>query len=755
MTAMKNNHSSKKGIIATGPFVLFALLFASLAITGYSAPAFGATVRWTGGGRTDKASDSMNWNTGKAPEKNDYVLFGIRSSKNCDWDLNIKISSFAMTTNYRGKVRLLSSSLKVIRTMNIEGGSLDLQKGSLNVGRRIYIGYSGTLELSDATLRVGPAGILVDGGGTLLSTGNSKASVKPMKSGAYYKFIVGRGKVTLSNPAGTDVEGSQGMTIYSFAEVARADFVNVKRIKPGESALRLFRAQGQKLEPKGWTFDETVEKKIGMPDAGLEKSELAAMAVEARTPEEDQPVAAPVNSLPVPPEGPASAAIEAGVPGYDQPAAESSTPQQPPAPGPLDVPPPEAPAAAEPEEIPFAGLAEYETASARANFLPYLAVQFNGGQHFLQSEQGNLSGNLNLLASVVIKHAKLGPNWAIVPVVSSQYQGTKQVTDLVGGGTLFQERMAHSLAVRGVYQLSPEWKLKPGVGYKWEFLKETKDETWGHGLFDYRRPSFSLEGEYVYSDPFSFTIGYDFYRIGFVNFSSLESIIKDSQGDSMARELSGRSVLDSDNHSLALGGTLQGPWRSYAEGNLVTTLRLFPDQHVVNQTGDFNNSTRNDISNQLSLAWRIPREISAGWKALGGLRLAAGYNKSNQNSYDAQKTRYLENYYDSTSLRAGVDLGLSRKLKGDRPMEFNLSATLGRVGYSGRLAQDSSGLYLSDKIYQNEAVLSLSVNYPVAPHFVWTSQFGYGRQASNQNFERLYRYNFTTTNYRLGFGYEF
>jgi hypothetical protein len=206
---------------------------------------------------------------------------------------------------------------------------------------------------------------------------------------------------------------------------------------------------------------------------------------------------------------------------------------------------------------------------------------------------------------------------------------------------------------------------------------------------------------------------------------------------------------------LTLGGTLQGPWRSYAEGTLVSTIRLFPDQHVVTQSGDFENSTRNDFSNQLFLAWRLPRELSKAWKAVGGLRLEAGLNSSNQNTYDAQRLKFLKNYYDSTAIRAGVDLNFYQKLKEERPLELSLSATLGRVGYSGRLAQDASGLYLGDKIYQNEAVLGISASYPIAPHFVWTTQFGYGRQSSNQNYEKLYKYNFSTKNYRIGFGYEY
>ncbi|MBI4803302.1 MAG: autotransporter outer membrane beta-barrel domain-containing protein [Elusimicrobia bacterium] len=751
---MKKDYSDKKGIIAIKLFILFAFPFALFAM---AAPAFGATAEWTGKGRTDKASDGRNWRRGLAPGKNDRVLFDAFSSKDCSWDLNITLSSVLMTARYKGSVRLKTSGLKVAGNVDIKGGMLNLRKGSLIVGRRIYVGSSGTLELADGALSVGPMGVLVDNGGTLLSMGRSKAKIMSAKPGKYYKFIVGQGNVLLSNPAGTEVGGSQGIILYSKAKVNQADFVNVKQLKPGTAAVRVFVAKGQKngqkLAFKGWTFDKTVKKK-GTRYAEFKEPEPAALALDARTPEDaiEEPKA----------ESEPATFVAASA----QPALSDKSDRYKDVAAPFTaltpVPLAEATAAVEPEETPFAGLEEYEDAIARANFQPYLAVQFNRGQHFFQREQGNLSGNLNVLASMAIKHEKLGPKLTLVPVVSSQYQGTKQVTDLVGGGTLFQERMAHSLALRGIYQLSPKWKLKPAVGYKWEFLKETRDESWGNGLFDYRRPSFSLEGEYAYRDPFTFSIGYDFYHIGFMNYSSLESIIKDSQGNAMARELAGRSVLDSYNHSLTFGGTAQGPWRSYAEGNLVTTLRLFPEQHVVSGTGDYKNSTRRDLSNQLSAALKIPREIWGSWKAVGGARLAAGFNISNQNSYDAQRFKYLKNYYDSTSIRAGVDLNLYRKMPAgrsggteERPLEFSLSATLGRISYGGRLAQAASGLYRGARIYQNEAVLGVGVSYPIAPHFTWTSQFGYGRQTSNQDFERLYKYNFTTTNYRIGFSYEY
>lgn len=698
-----------------------------------AAPAAARTVKWTGKGATENASEAKNWHLGRVPGKKDYVIFGEYSSKNCVWDINADIVYLTVRKYYKGSIRLQSSALEVAENVNIEGGMLDLEHGLLTVGRRLYVGRRGAFDLSNGSLTVGPAGILVDYGGTFLSTGDSTARIMSAKRNKYYKFIVGKGSIALSNTAGTEVSGSQGVTLYSKAKVIQADFVNVKQLKPGRSAVRVFAAKsrGKKkpevLELRGWTFDETVKKTTGSQYAKLSPAPAPVETASAGTSVQPDG-SAPGGALPGQPAEAGGAAAGEGD---------------------------ETGVLVEEEEIPFAGLEEYEKAEAAAKLQPFLAVQFNGGQHFFQSQQGDLSGNLNVLASLAIKHEKLGPDWTLVPVLSSQYQGTKQVTDLVGGGTLFQERMSHYLAVRAVHQLSPEWKFKPSIGYKWEFLKETRDETWGNGLFDYRRPGFSLELEHAYRGPFTYSFGYDFYHIGFVNYSSLESIIQDSMGNSMARELAGGAVLDSYNHSLTFGGTMEGPWRSYLEGNTALTLRLFPEQHIVSRTGDYLGGTRRDLSGHFSAALKFPRELSGGWKAVSGARLGFGFNGSNQNSYDAQRFKYLGEYYNSTSIRAGADLNFYKKLKEERPMELSFSATLGRVNYNGRLAQAESGLYGGSRIYQNEFVLGLGVSYPVAPHFMWTSQFGYGRQTSNQAFEKLYRYNFSTTNYRLGFTYEY
>lgn len=942
-----------------------ALLLLLMAAAG-AAPraAWGKAHYWVGKAATENASEAANWHTGTTPGTGDRVVFGSLSERDCRWDLDVALTSMTLTMAYKGTVRLGRSNLGLSQNVRVAGGVLDLEEGTLTVGRRVYLDHGGALQLSGGTLLLGPLGLLVDAGGTLLSTGGRPARVASAEEGKHYPFVVGVGAVRLANPAGTKVESSQGLVINSGATIEQADFVQVEKVEAGRAGLTLHAGRGKKLVLKGWRFDESVAKPL---DGSLARG--AEVRIEAETPQgkseltrkPGQPLQTVVQERPAPAAA-AAAPIDALV--WKAAAGKASDPanwSQGRAPkegdwvvfdaaggdcdwdlsvslggwtqeeafagtvrlggqalvvtgpvrvsggaldlessdltveGPISVigkgtlelgsgalrPGNEGvrvgpggslhSTASEPafvragpagfsvtvdggrlrlanragtvfqgsrglrledavlekaDDVRFEGsaagataltvvsrspvtakltgwsfdgalavnvdatgaapgsrivLAESAGERAGSSFArdpagaldwesdkpfsvsgelrpktfevtPYVAAQFLMGQYFFGGEEGNLSGNASFLASSVIKHEGL-KRWSFVPLLSVRYQGTKQVTDLVGGGTLFQELSESRLAVRAVYQPSTRWKIKPEVGYKWQFLKETRDEEWGKGLFDHERPNASVEAEYIYRDPFSVRAGYDYYQIRFPNYVSLESQAQAQPGEKLARELAGARVIDSTNHALYAGGSVEVPWRSFLEGTYTATFRSFPEQHVVTETGDLAGSTRRDTAQSLSLAWRVPRE-AGGWRTVAGLSAQFLRNDSNQNSYDAQRTKFLDGYYDSKAARGSIEVGVSKKLGERRTAQAKASAGLGQVRYPGRIVQDASGLYRSGAVSQTERVLSAAFSYPIAPHFLWSLQAGYGRQTSNQDFEKLYRYNFTTTNYLMGFSYE-
>src|SRR6185295_19092696 len=89
------------------------------------------------------------------------------------------------------------------------------------------------------------------------------------------------------------------------------------------------------------------------------------------------------------------------------------------------------------------------------------------------------------------------------------------------------------------------------------------------------------------------------------------------------------------------------------EASAGLTRRTFGDQHVVVLTGDLSKDTRGDWVATAGAGVRVPRKPSDKLKIVWGLRVDASAARSNQNSYDAQRTQFLENYYDSNEVRLG------------------------------------------------------------------------------------------------------
>lgn len=383
---------------------------------------------------------------------------------------------------------------------------------------------------------------------------------------------------------------------------------------------------------------------------------------------------------------------------------------------------------------------------------PYFNASLMGGQYFYETKAGALSGNASMLAAASMKFS---PEFTLMPMYSGRYQGAKQVLDLSGGGTLFQALMDHKISVKGVYSPSPSLRLKPELGIKREYLKETRDEAWADGLFDYIRPNFSFEAEYLYGDPFSLRAGYDLYKIRFYNYTSLESQIGAADG-SLARETAGSHTLDSMNNSFYLAGNFKMPWNSLGDASVNFTMRDYGDQNIVDEAGQLKGATRTDAALSADAGWRFPRKISGGRVLTPGFTIGYAANNSDQNSYDAQNTRFIRDYYDYGKVRAGAGVSLRSPMAGEKKFwDARLGVDWARTDYTKRPVQDASGLYRTSKIYLNELMASGTVSWDMAKNFKLSASMQYGRQNSNMKYEKLYKYDYAMFSYLLGASYEY
>jgi hypothetical protein len=386
-------------------------------------------------------------------------------------------------------------------------------------------------------------------------------------------------------------------------------------------------------------------------------------------------------------------------------------------------------------------------------FIPVFNATLMGGQYIFQ---GNRSG---LLAAPVIRQNE---QWSYLPIYAGNYQGTKGVNDGVAAGTLFQQEMDHRVSFTAIDSLpGTTWRLKPSISYKREFLEETRDETWGHGLFDYEKAGAGFEAENVYKDPFSYRLGVDFFRIRFPNFQSLESTSgTDPLGNPLQRENAGTNVLDTYNYQLSAAGALPYPFddpKVSLQGGYSVLYQDYSHESLVDSRGQLGSATRKDFLQTWTASVGHPNTVTLWGEECRldssfGVNLAL--NLSNQNTFDATQTRFIADSYSYFDAGLGPNATLAWGDK-KRPAVVSGALRYDRTMYLGRQAQDGSGLYTGATLNQDHYSLALDYRYPIADQFYLKAQANVLFVRSNNHFETTYSYNYTTENYLLGFTFEY
>jgi len=384
---------------------------------------------------------------------------------------------------------------------------------------------------------------------------------------------------------------------------------------------------------------------------------------------------------------------------------------------------------------------------------PLYDFEFLGGQNFYTGENSSLSTDINGLVAPAVK---LNDNWSVLPSLMTSYNGTRQVVDLVGGGTFFQSQWDNEAAVKVIYTpTDSNWRIKPYSDFKYEFLQQSTQEQLGQGLYDYYQWDAGVSAEYVYKDPFSIRFGVDYYDVHFPNYTSLESqAATEFQGQSLARELVGNYVLDSRNVLLTVSADAPVLGKFIAQGQAGLLYADYPQQHLVDASGNLGSPLRTDVTTILGGSLQYPWQIEAGVKALASFGVNYLYDSSNQNSFDASQSQYIPLFYNygQLTLTPGFKLFIGPDAN---PISWEISGTWWYDRYPHRSIQDASGTYLGRDLYTNNWMLQTTLSYPMAPHFGLVFNVQYGRGTSNDQFQEFYQYAFTTATYMFGVSYDY
>jgi len=384
------------------------------------------------------------------------------------------------------------------------------------------------------------------------------------------------------------------------------------------------------------------------------------------------------------------------------------------------------------------------------------SFSFYGGQYFFSGAPGALSGNLNFNISPTIKFSNKA---ASILTLDISYRGSKEVTDIAGGGALFQDAASGGAIFKFVISPIKSLTLRPAASYRKELLRETKDENWTKGLFDYDKVSGGIETEYRFAKDNSVALGYDYFTITFPNYVSLES-----KSGSLGREQQGSRTLDSANNMLTITSRNRFFNRRFLlDASLIKNDKNYPEQPLAVSLDALSPTEKRADTSFLA-------SLSAGYIFAAGKNFliapSAGFSyislDSNQNRVDATKSVFVKDYYDYTNLIPSANLAfifntLNNNANGasDSQSTVFVRWSGGAKNYPSRPVQDVSGNYGTEKIYINETIYTLGLSYPLSRQTKVSVTGSYLKSESNMKYESVYRYNYESATYFLGIKYDF
>ncbi len=377
-----------------------------------------------------------------------------------------------------------------------------------------------------------------------------------------------------------------------------------------------------------------------------------------------------------------------------------------------------------------------------------------GGQYFFQGQSGALNG-YGVLDAQLSKSYSSSSGFFVS--ARSVYTGFKQVNELSGGGTLFQQSLDTSLGGVWIKRYEGGYSLKPRVGVKNELFRETKDEKWGEGLYDFTRYEGGLTLEHKtrwgLSTPWIWQLSWDAYYTRYTRFKSLAS----QYGQELAAPDPGERVLDSLTHQLSYDTELDLP--GFMKADLLASVALagYPDQKVINSEGRYLSSKRSDSYMALNLG--LSKRYNDIEK-LGRVRPVLGVSVglanliSNQNHLDTdpKHLKFIRSFYDYSEVRAAPNAQFTFLSCG---LVTRLTYEFAVRNYSERLAQQSDGTYTSSALAQYSQNFSFEASYPLYRTLDAKLQGSWSASRSNNRYEQVYRYNYNSSTYFAGLEWRF
>ncbi len=321
-----------------------------------------------------------------------------------------------------------------------------------------------------------------------------------------------------------------------------------------------------------------------------------------------------------------------------------------------------------------------------------------------------------------------------------------------------KEFMAHTFQpmFRKDFGRHNAYSITPSVFYTATYNKDIDAARWQDGLYNYRDLGVSLQfdrrGFLDRLGKVSLTAQY--YRRRYPNYASLLSLT----GLDLRNPVTGQSEInveknEKDYHGILFKGNYLHlkPLGFSVKGQYSVLYKNLDDKKVVGSDGVLTSEGEKGYLNTLSVDTWYTFDIGGGLKV--GLGLVGSFNRSNQNYYDAMQTltladdEFTPSYYDYNLYK--LEPSLSYTLA-NYPLTLRVSYAYQKTLYRHRKAQYPNGVYKDEKQRDKEHDLSMGFQYEFSRNWSILGQWEYVSAESNNDDERVYRYDYTINNFSLG-----
>jgi tetratricopeptide (TPR) repeat protein len=379
--------------------------------------------------------------------------------------------------------------------------------------------------------------------------------------------------------------------------------------------------------------------------------------------------------------------------------------------------------------------------SADDRFLPVFEGDVAGGY----SKVLNGKNSAGLIGSAfVLPSYRVNDTFSLMPMYT--FEGFSY-DRAVEEAAFYESRQVHtgSLGIREKMGGSLDGRIF--LEYSGALTRETRDETTGHGLYDYR--DIGGRGSVIYDRkedgrpaPVNFNIRlYDRTYPNFESLAAKNSGLLASEDPEALAAIAGKERHPKDylGAEAGLGAVHWASEKIRAHVGYSVSMKFFNDRYLRTDQGEISQTMRLDHLHRLDVDAAVAGRENLVWGVgLGGL-----YNNSNGSVYRADQPShpYVGRFYEFYGGTLGPWAMWS---PGKGSMSPRFRAGLGTLvrSYTDRPAQNGTGEYLGARQFDYECSLDLKAWYPLTPWIAATAGV-YSRVArSNMRYEEFIKYNY-------------